>query len=175
MATYTIENFYDENEFLFYFSDSSKNELIANKKEIFDNVIPSGNALIAEALLTLGKILEVQLFEEIALSMIEKVRPLFTVNPEYMAKWASLALKASLPSFEIVVIGKEYINFSKEINNTTIQNFVICASSEQEKIPLFKDKLGKEGETLIYICYDKTCELPVNSVDLALQIINKFA
>ena len=60
LTLYVCQNFYDEKEQLFYFTDKSAEELIARKKEIFDNVIPSSNSMMARNLYTLGFLLDRQ-------------------------------------------------------------------------------------------------------------------
>ena len=45
-----INQFYDHKEELFFFTPNNGEKLIARKKEIFDNVIPSSNAMMADAL-----------------------------------------------------------------------------------------------------------------------------
>ena len=47
--------FYDEEDGFFYFSASEAEKLIARKKELFDNVIPSSNSIMARNLLVLGQ------------------------------------------------------------------------------------------------------------------------
>ncbi|HCW07415.1 MAG TPA: thioredoxin domain-containing protein, partial [Cytophagales bacterium] len=53
-TNYTLENFLDEEDYYFHFSSLSSEQLIAKKKEVFDNVIPSSNAVMARNLFHLG-------------------------------------------------------------------------------------------------------------------------
>jgi len=42
-------------------------------------------------------------------------------------------------------------------------------SESVSQLPLLKDRNPKENETLIYVCYNKTCKLPVKTVAEALD------
>jgi hypothetical protein len=42
---------------------------------------------------------------------------------------------------------------------------------EKGTLPLLQDKQTQNDTTMIYVCYDKTCKLPVTSVVEALQQI----
>lgn len=55
LTAFVLEHFFDEDDGLFYFNNPDSETLIANKKEIFDNVIPSSNALMATNLHQLGR------------------------------------------------------------------------------------------------------------------------
>jgi uncharacterized protein YyaL (SSP411 family) len=41
LTRYALDNFFDETENLFFFTDRNAEKLIARKKELFDNVIPA--------------------------------------------------------------------------------------------------------------------------------------
>jgi uncharacterized protein YyaL (SSP411 family) len=58
LSKYVVDNFYDEAEKLFYFTDANAERLIARKKEIFDNVIPASNSAMAKNLHKLGLLLD---------------------------------------------------------------------------------------------------------------------
>src|SRR5690606_30334545 len=54
LTEYTLLHFYDEEDGYFYFNDPDAEKLIANKKELFDNVIPASNSIMARNLHQLG-------------------------------------------------------------------------------------------------------------------------
>ncbi|MBP6387218.1 MAG: thioredoxin domain-containing protein, partial [Pseudarcicella sp.] len=83
MSNYVLENFYDYDEQMFFYTDKNAEKLIARKKEIFDNVIPASNSVMAHNLYILGKILDRNDFENLALSMLGKIKKLIVTNPDY--------------------------------------------------------------------------------------------
>ena len=42
----------------------------------------------------------------------------------------------------------------------------------ESQLPLLEDRLGVTDETLIYVCFKKTCQLPVKTVKEALAQLN---
>ena len=66
LTDYVISHFFDEAENLFYFTSGTSEELIARKKDLFDNVIPSSNSMMAENLYRLGIMLDAQQYKTIA-------------------------------------------------------------------------------------------------------------
>jgi len=165
-ADYTIQNFYDETEGMFFYTDKNAEPLIARKKEIFDNVIPASNSIMARALYSLGGILDNSSYQKIATAMLEKIIKLFQVETQYLANWAAFYADKIAGFSEVVVVGKDYQTFAQEINQYFIPNKIIIASQdEHEDVPLLKGKQPVEGKTAIYVCKNKTCGLPVFSID----------
>ena len=50
LTVYAINNFFDDKEGFFFYTDKNSSQLIATKKEIFDNVIPSSNSIMTVAI-----------------------------------------------------------------------------------------------------------------------------
>lgn len=59
LTEHVVMHFYDEEENLFYFTSDNAEKLIARKKEIFDNVIPASNSVMAQNMHKLGILLEI--------------------------------------------------------------------------------------------------------------------
>ena len=49
---------------------------------------------------------------------------------------------------------------------------ILLGANAASKLALLEDKLV-QGQTMIYVCRDKTCELPVGEVEEALWQIGK--
>ena len=173
LALTIIENYYDAEEGLFYFCDKTDVQLIANKKEIFDNVIPSSNALTADALYQLGVILGKEDFVLLAEGMLEKMRPIIIQNPEYCAYWANLSSKMSKPRLEIIITGQKALLTVQSLKSDVFYENVYFFSAEKENsLPNFKGKTFSGSQNNFYVCYDKVCQLPVQEIDDALIVIN---
>ncbi|MEM0938290.1 MAG: thioredoxin domain-containing protein [Bacteroidota bacterium] len=161
--------FYDEEEGLYYFTSDQSQELIARKKELFDNVIPSSNSMMAWNLVHLGTHFYDDSLVSKGKSMLAKVKKLVTQDPEYMSNWALLAMELSQSFAEIVIVGPESKQFVHEINSKHLPNKIITATEKvSERIP-FINKTTLEGKTTIYVCYDKACQRPVTTVQEALN------
>ncbi|MFT7031283.1 MAG: hypothetical protein ACJA2C_002684 [Marinoscillum sp.] len=166
-----IEDFYDNEEGLFYFTSAQSETLIARKKEIFDNVIPASNSIMAENLYKLGLIYDLEDFKSKAIRMVNQVNKLIKEEPEYLSNWASVSMMMAAPTAEIIIIGDEALDFAKAINETYVPNSVIMASKSTSTLPLFEYK-EKTDQTTIYVCYDKVCKRPVYNVADAIKELN---
>jgi len=84
------------------------------------------------------------------------------------SNWLQLMCDFSGDYFEIAVSGKNALNTIEEINKKYIPNKLIAGSIKQSKLPLMEGRY-KENETLIYICVDGACKLPITKTKEALD------
>jgi uncharacterized protein len=167
LTLYVCQNFWDEEDQLFYFTDSNAEELIARKKEIFDNVIPSSNSMMARNLYTLGILLDREDFKNLSILMVSKMKNLLLSNVDYLTNWACLATQMTSPTAEIAIVGKAVNEFRKEIDLKFYPNKVLTGTFTESQLPLLENRTSKKNETQVFVCYNKTCQLPVKSVDEA--------
>ena len=151
-----------------YLTDSEKENLIARKKEIFDNVIPASNSIMARNLHHLSLFFERNDYEEIGQKMLAKMSKLIQTKTRFVSNWSSLMTEFLEPTVEIVITGKESRKFASEIHKQFIPNKIICATETESKLPLFQNRLENLEKTTIFVCRDKACLLPVHSVKEAL-------
>ncbi|MCU0445964.1 MAG: thioredoxin domain-containing protein [Microscillaceae bacterium] len=171
LTEYTLTNFYDTEEGMFFFTDQNAEKLIARKKEIFDNVTPASNSAMAKNLYFLGLLLDNQAYIKIARRMVSQVKPLLLRNIEYLANWGQLYIYFTQATAEIALVGEDAMFFRKELDKKYYPNKVIVGSfSPSQALPLLENR-GAGEDSLIYVCFDKTCQLPVNSVARAWEQI----
>ncbi len=163
------EQFYDDAENLYFFTGNEAQGLIARKKELFDNVIPSSNSIMAWNLVHLGTHFYNDQLVEKGKSIVAQVRSLILEEPEYMSNWAQLSMELSSSFAEIVVIGPEASSFVNEINQLFLPNKIVTGSMKLSENPPFTAKSLMNDQTTIYVCFDKSCKRPVNSVAEALE------
>ncbi len=177
LTQHVFANFYDKEERLFYFSNQfGKEKLVAQKKEIFDNVISASNSVMATNLYFLGILVENNLYKQTSKEMLGKVASLIAAEPRHVSNWASLFTYFLTPTPEIVIVGKNYKEIAQKISSVYIPNKVIVAAKNEEEgqksvVPLLAMRPVMNNQTTIYVCKNKTCQLPVNSVDEALKQI----
>jgi uncharacterized protein YyaL (SSP411 family) len=168
----TLENFFDPEEGYFHFSGRTSEQLIAAKKEIFDNVIPSSNSVMARNLFQLGVILDREDWKSLSIRMVSKLSKLIISEPAYMSNWGIALAEIVKGLAEVVIIGENMESLRDEFHQS-YQPFALTMGSNQESnLPLLKDRTPKGNETLIYICFNKTCKLPVRTVTEALTQLN---
>lgn len=174
LAGYVLQNFYDPEEKMFYFTDSQSEQLIARKKEIFDNVIPASNSVMAMALYRLGIITGNPEYVQTAKQMTGKMRKLMLQNVEYLANWAQLYVMLSYPTAEVVIVGGEAKTFRAELDKHFYPNKVFVTSAiESQKLPLLENRGLIQQQTAIYVCFNHSCQLPVTEAGKAWEILSK--
>jgi uncharacterized protein YyaL (SSP411 family) len=67
-------------------------------------------------------------------------------------------------------VGDEAVRNSIQMQKQYLPQVIFLGGTE-ENLPLLENKYVK-GKTVIYVCQNKTCKLPVMSVDKALAQLN---
>ena len=163
------EVFYDESENLYYFTSDENSALIARKKELFDNVIPSSNSIMTWNLVHLGTHFYDDEMIKKGKSILAQVKDLIITEPEYLSYWGMLALEVSNKFAEVIVVGPEADKYVNEINQQFLPAKIISGTMKESNQPPFEHKSAMNGETTIYVCYDKSCKRPVTSVAEAFE------
>lgn len=163
-----LEEFYDSAEQLFFYTSSKGEALIARKKELFDNVIPSTNSMMAMNLHKMGIFYENTYYLELAEQMVGRLKELIATEPDYLTYWAVLATHLARPTAEIAVVGKGAGKLAATLKEKYLPNKVIAASENGSKIPLLSNKGAAGDKATIYVCYNRTCQRPVHTVEEAI-------
>lgn len=166
------KDFYDEREGFFFYSAHSAESLIARKKEIFDNVIPSSNSVMARNLFHLGTLLAREEWKELAQQMVNRLAHLIESEPVYMSHWGVTALEMMNGLAEVVIVGKEADEIRAKLQQHFIPFAVTLGTTSKSELALLKDREAMRDT--IYVCRNQVCQLPVHSVEEALQQITKF-
>ena len=174
LVNHVIDYFYDESEGLFFYTSSASEKLIARKKEIFDNVIPASNSSLARNLYHLGKLLGNGDWLDHGRKTASRFKKAFLTDPSYLSNWGCLITNLMSPTAEIVISGKDSLQIRKEIDRYYLPNKVICGSVLASTLPLLLDRPPKDDITHIYLCFDKTCQLPTTSVIELVQQLKRI-
>jgi uncharacterized protein YyaL (SSP411 family) len=170
-TNYVLENFYDSRENYFHFSSQSAEQLIAKKKEIFDNVIPSSNSVMARNLFRLGILLDRNEWKQLAIEMTSKLSAIITSEPVYMSNWGILFSEIEEGMSEIVIVGEKCEEIRKEIHQHYFPFAITLGTKSKSTLPLFESRETKDDKTAIYVCRNKVCQLPVDEASKAIQQI----
>jgi uncharacterized protein len=174
-TTYVVKNFLDEQDGYFHFSGNHAEKLIARKKEIFDNVIPGSNSVMARNLYQLGVMLDNGPWKQKAISMASQLSSIVYSEPGYMSNWGILLAEISKGLAEIVIVGPEMEAKRKELAANYTPFAVRMGAVTKSDLPLFEGRGSVDGQTKIYVCFDKACQLPVTNVnDALLQLIQSL-
>ncbi|MEI6062504.1 MAG: thioredoxin domain-containing protein [Bacteroidota bacterium] len=172
LADYVVKRFYDTNSGFFWYSQNDDDQLFAQKIDIYDGVIPSGNSVMANVLNTLGIFLHNDEYLEKSRSMVNAVKDRFIRYPAAYANWANLALQSTGEQLVVAVVGPESVHFTKSLKMENSTGLMVFGSSKASSLPYFENRYV-EGKTLIYICSGNQCLIPVETVGEANLLIKK--
>lgn len=161
----SIAYFYSEEKKLFYFKSNTDAALIARKLDLTDDVIPSANSILGHCLQALSFYFSNSRYEKMVDDMLLLVQQKFVKTTSSYTNWMQLSLNKIQEVKQIVIAGSEAKNYFAQLNQNYLPNTLFALAAEQSVIPLVKDKLPIENKTTIYVCQDKTCGLPVFSLD----------
>ncbi len=175
LTTRVIDDFFDPEERLFYFSGIDSSSLITRKKEIHDNVIPSSNSQMARNLFLLSRFTDNKDWEKIAMDMVSKISPLFKQDIEHLGNWSSALLLMVTPLTEVVMVGEKAQEMNLEISEKYYPFKIMLGSNEETNaLTLLENRPAINNETTVYICENKVCNLPVHSSKEALKQFPDF-
>ncbi len=165
-----MDQFFDESDGFFFFNNPKSETLIANKKEIFDNVIPASNSIMARNLHRLGLLTYEEKYSQLAKSMLGGMAELVAKEPGFLANWGHLYLENLVPTAEIAIVGKGAESLALQFLQKGISNIVLAWSeTPTETAPILQGKTpDPTGNALIYVCFDRACRRPVSTLDEAL-------
>lgn len=172
LTDYTLLHFKDDEQIMFYYTSNSQRDLIVRKTEISDGVLPSSNSVMAYNLYVLGNFLENEQYLDISEKMLLQISQEMMENPYSYANWTKfLGLKA-FGAYEVAIVGEEAFSKNKMMHANYLPT-ALYMGGKTENLPLLKSKMVK-GETLIYVCQNKTCKYPVSEVSEALNLLDNY-
>lgn len=172
LSDYAIKNFYDEKSGLFFYTSALSKNLVVRKMEVADNVIPSSNAVMAEVLYNLSIYFENNDYLKKSSGMLAKLAGQMNSATVYYTQWCFLAGIFSYGTYEVAIMGKDALKINLELQKNYLPECLFMGAPDEENLPLLEGKMPTD-KTLIYVCTNKTCKLPVEEVSRALQQINK--
>src|SRR5260221_968791 len=173
-TNYVLNNFFDQSENYFQFTSNSSEKLIAKKKEVFDNVIPASNSVMARCLFHLGTLLDKDEWKNRAVEMTSKLSSIISSEPTYMSNCGILFSEITEGMNEVVITGNGLEEIRKDIQSNYIPFAVYVGAKAKSSLSLMEGRESLDGKTKIYVCRNKVCKLPVsNSKEVINQILSK--
>lgn len=168
---YTITHFYDPESGLFFYTSNKDPNLIARKIEINDGVISSSNSIIGNSLFKLGHYFYDKKMTKLSEQMLNTLKKEIIKTPFAYTNWLHLMTNFTKPYYEVAVVGKNANTVAKKLYSNYLPNILISASDKESEIPLLEYKY-LEDKTLIYVCVNGTCKLPLADVSKAIKSIS---
>ncbi|PLX05138.1 MAG: thioredoxin domain-containing protein [Marinilabiliales bacterium] len=169
LADYCLEHFGSEENAMFYYTSDKSEDLIARTYEITDNVIPASNSIMANVLLKLGHYFDHENYVLTAEQMFYQVKDKISESGPWYANWALLEGMLIYGTIEVAIVGDNYTEINKEMQKHYLPTCLFLGGNT-ENLPLLENRYIK-GSTMIYVCRNKTCKLPVELVSEAMEQI----
>jgi hypothetical protein len=148
-----IQSFYDWEAGGFFLYGKDHEQLILQPKETYDGAVPSGNSLMAYNLVLLAQITEKKEYETLAKAQLEFMSTYAKTYPAGYSFYLMALSSYVNPAVHIVCVLK-----TGDVPEKMPTNAVVYVTEVNENYPLVNDK------TTYYVCRNKTCEAPVNSL-----------
>ena len=168
----TIKEFKHEESEFFCFSKAGITKLAHRTIEVYDQVIPSANSVMANNLLRLAHLLKITNYRQLSQNMLSRLSENMVSHPLTYANWLNLALSLTDSLIEITIAGPDALARCREMQSRYIPNALFCAGNDPQ-LPLLKDRTSKE-KTRIFICQNNTCLPPTESIGEALTFIRQL-
>jgi uncharacterized protein YyaL (SSP411 family) len=160
LARLAVDLFGDEERGGFFMTARDAEQLVARKKDLDDNPVPSGNSMLAFLLLRLARIYGDNELEQRAVGVLRLLHPNLSRIPSAFGR-ALCALDLYLsPPRELAIIGSP----DDDIARTALRPFdpnVVVAFGPSETVPLLAGKTRVEGKPTLYECERFACSAPV--------------
>lgn len=162
-----LAEFYDEASGMFFYTASSSEELVARKQEYYDSVIPSSNSVMQQNLQKLSVLVDKAEYAEMADEMMFSMLSAMKRYPPSFSGWANYLLMKDLGETEVVITGQNAKQIYQSLAKAYLPNVLISYSEAPKNNALHQGRFIKD-KTLLYVCKNKACQLPVKSLEEAL-------
>ncbi|MBA3986563.1 MAG: thioredoxin domain-containing protein, partial [Flavobacteriales bacterium] len=170
LMKYSFSHFLDVESGMFFFTSNENEKLITRNIEYRDNVIPASNSMMAKNLFWLGHFFANKNYLDKSKQMLKNVLPEINTYPSGFSNWLDLVLNFSYAFHEVVIVGNEYLQKRQMFFENYFPNVLFSGSGTVSNLPLLNNKFVN-GQTVIYVCKNGNCQLPVAMVEDALDII----
>jgi uncharacterized protein YyaL (SSP411 family) len=171
LAVYALQHFLDPADGFFWFTHSNSHDLVARKKELFDNVIPSSNSVMAMVLFKLAAIDGNQKYAAIAASMTCSLTDRIQNHPASFANWAIVYFYHLNSFYEVVVSSDEPSASADALYQDSYPAKMVFRLKDKSAVPIFHGR-APDGKLRIFVCSGRQCQAPVATAGEAKQLLH---
>ena len=166
-----ISDFWDDDARGFFLSNPDVHKLPIRLKQFHDGATPSGSSVIAQTMLKLAEVLADEHLEELGRQQADAS---LAGSSSYALGFSSAMMTVDLAQGdrrEIVIVG-EPGELSLIVNSTFLPTAVILIKSPkmaeelESCLPHLIEYVSIDGKETVYICTNRTCELPITEPDV---------
>ncbi len=175
LAAFVLEHFSTDESSLFVFSSDQSEALAAPYYELFDNVIPASNSVMARVLFYLAHIFEEPAWGQRSSQMLRDMLDKLDKYSSSFTNWGILLMHHTRPFHTIVITGPEATAKARELHKRFLPDAIVIAADTEEAaadLPLFANRFEPD-KTMFHVCTMGHCKLPVENQEEALQQMNR--
>ncbi len=170
-ADFVIDKFYNNKSGMFYYTSSDDEVLVSRKTEIFDNVIPSSNSIIAIDLFKLAHYFDNSKYNDISHQMLKNIKDKFRNYGSSLSNWGLLMMNYVTPIKEVAISGKNAVTTLLTLQKNYFPNVIWASDNKTNtEINLLENRFIAD-KTLIFVCEDNICKLPTQDLIYAEKLI----
>lgn len=172
LTEYVLTHFDDANSDLYFYTSDIDPALITRKIESTDNVIPGSNSVMAKNLHELGLYFYKNGWIEKAQAMMHTMANSIVEGGavDFYTEWTQVYWQLVHPPYEVAIVGAEAAEKRNQFFMEYHPDAILLGGENEGTLELLKNKL-QEGETMIYVCQNKVCNLPVSDVKKAIELL----
>jgi len=169
-GNYLIDHFWDPTQKNFFMTDNTHEKLIIRPKSNYDLSMPSGNSVASYSLLRLYHLTQEKKFLEVSLAVMESQATMAAENPfgfGYLLNTIYMYLQKPL---EITILNPKNTEIAKYLTGMFLPESILVTVRDENqiknlaKIPFFAGKEFNYDKTIVFVCKDFTCSLPLESI-----------
>jgi uncharacterized protein YyaL (SSP411 family) len=166
-----IRDFSHEELPFFYFTSVNAEKLLLRRIELQDNVTPSGNAVMAANLYALGILTGNLNYTDRGKLMVDRMSDEVIRLTPWHSRWALESMLFATGRKEVVFAGASALSLAGEWLQEYHPSVLIAGAVSESGLSLLAERIPAAGKTLIYVCWNRTCSLPVDNLPAAGELV----
>jgi uncharacterized protein len=164
-----FEQFHDSQNGGFFQTGVDHEVLVARRKDVVDNAIPSGNSLAAEVLLRLAVFLDKDAYRREAGRILLMLKDAMASQPTGFGRMLGVLDAYLAPSREVAVAGDLADEATQALLAVVYARYLphtvlgLKRPGEESMLPLLQGRDLVDGRPAAYVCENYACRLPVTT------------
>ena len=178
LAQVALSQFHDVHNGGFYQTGIDHEQLVARRKDVVDNAIPSGNSLLAESLLRLSVLLDKPDYRRQVGRVLLMLKDAMAGQPTGFGRMLGVLDAYLAPSQEIAIVGAADDNDAQAllaaVRSIYLPHTVVAGKrpGEENMLPLLLGRDLVDGRAAAYVCENYACRLPVTDAETLRQMLS---
>ncbi|MFL5839056.1 MAG: thioredoxin domain-containing protein, partial [Thermoleophilaceae bacterium] len=160
LADTMIERFADDERGGFFDTASDHEQLVARRKSLEDNPIPSGNSSAAFGLLRLAALTGEHGYEQRAVGVFRLLHEVAARHPQAFAHLLQALDFHLAPVKEVAIVGPDARPLERVVRDR-FRPHLVLAGGEPDGVPLLEGRTPVDGRAAAYVCENFACQRPV--------------